>query len=366
VITASGTATAALDALRAGRRVAEAVVVARSGSSPFAVGAAMIVDEDGTISGSVSGGCVDSAVVQEALGLLQSGASLELHTYGISDDLAGTAGLTCGGIIEVAVAELAGEAAISALRARADGRPAALAIVLDGELAGRRLAVDDFAVAGSLGGPGLLDTSVARDARGLVKGGTSTVRRYGHDGSPLGTDLRVFFSVQGLAPRMVLIGASDFAAALAPVASRLGYVVTICDGRAAFARSPRLTETANVVVDRPDRLIVSQQLGPRDAVLVLTHDPKFDEPALRVALASDAGYVGALGSRRTVADRRNRLLAADVDPADLDRLFSPCGLDLGARTPDETAISILAEIIAWSHRRDAGPLRDGDGPIHAR
>jgi xanthine dehydrogenase accessory factor len=212
----------------------------------------------------------------------------------------------------------------------------------------------------------LLDASVARGARGMLDLGRSGLRHYGADGATLGADLRVFMRVHAQPPQMVLFGAIDFSAALAPMAKELGYAVTICDAREMFVKSPRFARAAEVVTDWPDRHLAGRTLGPRDAVLVLTHDPKFDEPALTAALKTQVGYIGALGSRRTVEERNERLRRAGVTEEQLARIFSPCGLDLGARGPEETAVSILAEIIAKRTGREAGHLRDLDVPIHGR
>jgi xanthine dehydrogenase accessory factor len=167
-------------------------------------------------------------------------------------------------------------------------------------------------------------------------------------------------------PQMVLFGAIDFSAALAPMAKELGYAVTICDAREMFVKSPRFARAAEVVTDWPDRHLAGRTLGPRDAVLVLTHDPKFDEPALTAAVRSGAGYVGALGSRRTHADRVERLRESGVGDDELARISSPCGLDVGARTPAETAIAVLGEILALRAGRAGGRLAEASGPIHPR
>jgi xanthine dehydrogenase accessory factor len=165
---------------------------------------------------------------------------------------------------------------------------------------------------------------------------------------------------------MVIFGAIDFSVALAKTARELGYRVTICDARPPFIGSSRFAQVAEVAVDWPDRHLAGRELGPRDAVLVFTHDPKFDEPALLAALQSGAGYIGALGSRRTHRERVERLRDAGVDEAQLARISSPCGLDIGARTPGETAISILAEVIAKRAGRAGEPLSDTSGSIHSR
>jgi xanthine dehydrogenase accessory factor len=192
------------------------------------------------------------------------------------------------------------------------------------------------------------------------------IRRYRSDGAMMGDDLRVFVQSFATAPRMIIFGAIDFSAALAPLARELGYDVTICDARQPFLESGRFSRAAQVVNDWPDRYLAGQLLGERDAVLVFTHDPKFDEPALIAALHSGAGYIGALGSRRTQADRRRRLAEAGISSERLDRIVGPCGLDIGAATPMETAVSILAEIISRRAHRSGSPLTETSGSIRSQ
>ncbi len=247
-----------------------------------------------------------------------------------------------------------------------DGRPVALATVVEGPGLGAKLLLDgDGRVVGSLGHPDL-DRVVARDAQGELAQGRTVVRHYGERGEAVATTVSVFVESFTSPPRMVIFGAVDFTAALVRVAKVLGFHVTVCDAREVFATRARFPEADEVVVDWPDRHLrdVGEGLGPPDAVCVLTHDAKFDVPALVEALATRAGYIGALGSRRTHMDRVERLREAGVDDAGLERIMSPIGLDIGARTPEETAISICAEIIARRTGRSAGSLRDGHGPIH--
>jgi xanthine dehydrogenase accessory factor len=359
----------ALRWLDEGRRVVAATLIETLGSAPLDPGAEMLVDDTGRIEGSVTGGCVEGALVEEAARVL-AGAPAQTVSYGITDEQAVDVGLMCGGTVQLFVHELSAAAHRDALRAVRDavaaGRPAALATVLDGEGAGAKIAVLEDDVVGSLGGPELLTHSVVRDARGFLEEGMSTVRRYSARGEVLGSELRVHLQAFAASPVMIIFGAIDFSAALARAAVEIGYRVTICDARPAFARTPRLTEHAEVVVDWPDRHLADRTLGPRDAILVFTHDPKFDEPALVAALSGGAGYIGALGSRRTHASRIERLRTAGVTDTDLARIHAPCGLDIGARTPAETAISILAEILAARSHRPGGRLADADGSIHAR
>jgi xanthine dehydrogenase accessory factor len=349
-----------------GRRFVLATLIETVGSAPLDPGAVMLVDAGGAIEGNVTGGCVESALVQEAAEVL-AGAPATVRTYGISDDEAAGVGLMCGGTVRVFLAEVGEDARVAlehALAAVAEGRPAAVATLLDGPAAGSRMAMAGGRTVGGLGVSELLDRSVERDLRGMLDAGLTGIRRYGADGAQLGADLAVYVQSYQRPASMVIFGAIDFSAAVARMATQLGYGVTIVDARSAFAESPRFAADAEVVVDWPDRYLAARELGPRDVVLVFTHDPKFDEPALKAALASGAGYVGALGSRRTHALRVERLRAAGVPQEEIDRIAAPCGLDIGARTPEQTAVSILAEIIATHTGRSGESLKESDVPIH--
>lgn len=346
----------------AGRRVAVARVVDLEGSGPRQPGAAMAVADHGEVVGSVSGGCVEGAVVEAALDVLATGTG-RLCTFGYSDDEAFAVGLTCGGTIHLFVEPWAPLPALdAALRA---GRPVALATVVDGPHVGAKLLVPGGV--GTLGDVDL-DRVVARDAEGELAAGTTSIRRYGRHGEARQEDVAVFVESFVPPPRLLVFGAVDFTAALVRVAKVLGYEVTVCDARPVFATARRFPHADEVVVDWPHRLLekVGPSLTERDAVCVLTHDHKFDVPAIVAALGTGAGYIGAMGSRRTHAERVERLREAGVDDAALARLHAPIGLDLGARTPEETAVAICAEIIAArTGRTDVRPLRDTDGPIHA-
>jgi xanthine dehydrogenase accessory factor len=249
---------------------------------------------------------------------------------------------------------------------RAD-QPVALATVIAGPGAGGKLLVrPGDPPRGTLGDPDL-DRVVARDTLGELAAGTTAVRHYGEHGEAREAVVAVFVESFAPPPRMLVFGAVDFTAALVKVAKVLGYRVTVCDAREVFATRARFPQADEVVVDWPDRLLgqMGQTLTTRDVVCVLTHDAKFDVPALVAALDTDVGYIGAMGSRRTHTDRIKRLLEAGVDHAALGRIRAPVGLDIGARTPEETAVSICAEIIAQrTGRADARPLRDTEGPIH--
>jgi xanthine dehydrogenase accessory factor len=247
------------------------------------------------------------------------------------------------------------------------GEPVALATVIDGPGSGGKLLVGPArSPEGSLGDPDL-DRVVTRDAVGELAAGRTVVRHYGAHGEARESTVTVFVETFAPPPVMLVFGAVDFTAALVRVAKVLGYRVTVCDAREVFATRSRFPEADEVVVDWPDRLLgrVGSGLGARDAVCVLTHDAKFDVPALVAALGTAAGYVGAMGSRRTHADRVRRLIEAGVAPADLTRIRAPIGLDIGARTPEETAVAICAEIIAdRTGRPEARSLSSLDGPIH--
>ena len=352
--------------LRDGRRVVAATLVERIGSAPLDPGAQMLVDDRGNIEGSVTGGCVEGALVEEAQRIFD-GAGARVATYGVSDEEAEGVGLMCGGTVRVFVHEHA-DGALAALEAvaaaRAADEPVALATLLDGDGAGATLSIRSGDAVGGLGVTDLLDRSVQRDARGQLDEGLSRIRRYGADGAVMGSELAVYIQAFSTQPRMVIFGAIDFSAEMAKVASEIGYRVTICDARKPFIDSPRFSRSAEVVVDWPDRYLEGQVLGRRDVVLVFTHDSKFDEPALIAALGTDAGYIGALGSRQTQERRLERLRGAGLGEDSITRLRVPCGLDVGARTPPETVVSILAEVIAVRTGRAGEPLRETTGPIH--
>ena len=245
-------------------------------------------------------------------------------------------------------------------------RPVALATVIEGPNVGAKLLVGPGRdAAGSLGDPDL-DRVVARDALGELASGTTGVRHYGEHGEAREHTVSVFVESFAPQPRMLVFGAVDFTKSLVRVAKVLGYRVTVCDAREVFATRRRVPDADEVVVDWPHRLLEREgaSLGPRDAICVLTHDHKLDVPAIIAALGTDVGYLGAMGSRRTHAERVARLEAEGVAAADIARVMAPIGLDIGSRTPEETAISICAEIIATRTGRPAPSLRDATGAIH--
>lgn len=359
----------------AGETFGLATVVGTFRSAPRRPGAAMAVSASGEAVGSVSGGCVEGAVYEAALDACRTGQSA-LYTYGVSDDEAFAVGLTCGGVLDVFVEPVSRTLfpeltqIMAALEA---GQPVALATIVSGPedgpgARGRRLAVWPDRTAGSLGAAAF-ELTVAEDARGMLGSGATGLRHYAIAGTREGADLTVFIRAFPAPPRMLVFGAIDFAAAVARIGTFLGYRVTVCDARPVFATAARFPDADEVVVRWPHDYLAEEaaagRIDARTVVTVLTHDPKFDVPLLQTALRLPAlAYVGALGSRRTHVDRLARLREAGLTAAELARLRSPVGLDLGGRTPEETAVSIAAEIIASMHGGSGMPLHDTDGPVH--
>ena len=353
-----------------GTRFGLATVVGVSGSSPRPPGAAMAVGVGGEAVGSVSGGCVEGALYELAGEVLASDAPV-LETYGISDETAFSVGLTCGGVLDVLVQPV-GPAQSTVLAAVLDrvlaDEPVALATVVGGPAPlGALLAVTPDGGDGTLGTEGL-DAAVTDDARGMLAQGVTGTRHYGSRGERRVDDVAVFVQSFTPPPRMLVFGATDFASAVARIGVFLGYRVTVCDARPVFATQRRFPEAHEVVCDWPHRyLTAALEAGGVDArtvICVLTHDPKFDVPLLQVALRSPAAYIGAMGSRRTHADREAKLRAAGVRDHELARLRSPIGLDLGARTPEETAVSIAAELVRERWGGSGLPLGQTEGDIH--
>ncbi|HUZ09460.1 MAG TPA: XdhC family protein [Acidimicrobiales bacterium] len=348
-----------------GTPFALATVVGIRGSAPRPPGAAMAVSAGGEVIGSVSGGCVEGAVYELATSLLPDGAAT-LTTFGISDDEAFAVGLTCGGILDVLVTPISSAEAhllAEVLRSGQVGEPVALATISAGPMLGARLAIWPDRTLGSLGDPGL-DTHVTEDARGMLAQGQSGARHFGTHGERLSSDREVFIQSFAPPPRMIVFGAIDFASAVARIGVFLGYHVTVCDARAVFATPKRFPEAHEVVCDWPHRYLARTQVDERTVICVLTHDPKFDIPALELALRGPAVYVGAMGSRRTHEDRLTRLREAGLNEEELGRLVSPIGLDIGARTPEETAVSIAADIIRRRWDASGLPLAARTGRIH--
>jgi xanthine dehydrogenase accessory factor len=334
----------------------------------------MLVGPDDTAVGSVSGGCVEGAVYELGKEVVDSGIPV-LQRYGISDDDAFAVGLTCGGILDVYVEKISRETFPELEDLAADleaGRPVAVATVIehpDPAWLGRRVVIHpDEPVTGSLGSS-RMDDAVHDDAIGLLASGTNATLTYGPDGERRGEGMRVFVWAFAPKPRMLVFGAIDFAAAVARVGAFLGYHVTVCDARPVFATRSRFPDADEVIVDWPHRYLQAEQdagrIDQRTVITVLTHDPKFDVPLLEVALRlPEVAYVGAMGSRRTHDDRLERLREAGLTEKEIARLSSPIGLDLGARTPEETAISIAAEIVALQWGGTGDRLIERDGRIH--
>ncbi|MBA9006569.1 MULTISPECIES: XdhC family protein [Thermomonospora] len=354
-----------------GRTFGLATVVDTFRSAPRPPGAAMAVSADGEAVGSVSGGCVEGAVYELAREVMDTGRPV-LQRYGVSDDDAFEVGLTCGGIIDIWVEPVGpdtfgefGEVA-AAIEAR---EPVAVATVVAGPGAiGARRVVRPDGATGSLA-PGephaaRLDAAVDDDARGMLAQGLTGLRRYGPEGQRRRDELAVFVQSFAPPPRLLVFGAIDFAAAVARIGKFLGYHVTVCDARPVFATAKRFPEADEVVVKWPHKFLRETPVDERTAICVLTHDPKFDVPLLEVALRTPAGYIGAMGSRRTHDDRTARLREAGLTDAELARLRSPIGLDLGARTPEETAVSIAAELIQLRWGGTGRPLTETTGRIH--
>ncbi|MDH6678419.1 xanthine dehydrogenase accessory factor [Rhodococcus sp. LBL1] len=358
---------------RAGDTAGLGTVVATFRSAPRDPGAAMVVAPDGRVAGSVSGGCVEGAVYELASEVVATGEPV-LERYGVSDEDAFAVGLTCGGILDVFVEPVSRRTFpdLDAVAADIEAqRPVAVATVVDHSdraWIGRHLVVRPDTTTGTLGSA-RADQAVTDDGRGLLAAGRTAVLEYGPDGQRRGQGLRVFIASHAPPPRMLVFGAIDFAAAVARQGAFLGYRVTVCDAREVFATGSRFPTADEVIVDWPHRYLTAQAeagaIDRRTVICVLTHDPKFDVPLLEVALRlPEVGYVGAMGSERTHLDRLARLREAGLTDDELSRLSSPIGLDLGARTPEETAVSIAAEIIASRWGGHGRPLRDLHGRIH--
>lgn len=356
----------------AGEKIALGTVVATFSSAPRSPGAAMLVAEDGTVSGSVSGGCVEGAVYDLAQQVLGDGQPV-LERYGVSDDDAFAVGLTCGGIIDIYVESFSAvsfpEFADLAKSVQIE-EPVALATVVahpDKSRIGRHLIVWPTKTSGDLGSS-RAEAAVADDARGMLATGRTGTLHYGEEGQRRGEGMSVFVNSFEPPPRLLVFGAIDFATAMARLGSFLGYRVTVCDARPIFATKSRFPHADEVIVNWPHRYLAAEveagRIDQRTAIAVLTHDPKFDVPVLEVALRCGAGYIGAMGSRRTHEDRMTRLREAGLTEEELSRLASPIGLDLGARTPEETAVSIAAEIISLRWGGEGKRLTEVAGRIH--
>lgn len=363
------------EALLTGQRLALATVVRTEGSAPRAVGTSMLVAEDGSPVGSVSGGCVEASVIEAAAGVLASGVP-ELHSFGISDDDGFGIGLTCGGSVEIFIQTYAPAACphfASLQRALGANLPCAMVTIFDGEpgFAGRSELVPQNADIEELfEGTALVPDAVraAGDAvqEAIASGITTSVLLPAATGTE--KPLSLLIDVYRPARRLLIFGAIDFSASLAHLGAFLGLHVTVCDARAVFATAERIPSAHEIVIDQPVRYLQKEigrgKLATDAAICVLTHDAKFDVPVLDVALRHGFAYIGAMGSRRTAQDRRERLIGLGHTDQSMAPLRSPIGLDLSASTPAETAVSIMAEIIAAKNQTSGLPLAHTSEPIH--
>ena len=350
----------------AGEAIGRAVVVRTFGSAPRPEGAVLLYATDGRIAGSVSGGCVEGAAAEEIDRARATGHARVIR-YGISDEEAWDVGLACGGTIDVLVEPVAPAVVIDAARGSvgAGGHGSAVITPLpddspppefglhqpgDGAPPATELVVsDDGSLTGTLGTPELDAELVAAAMAALKRGLSRTVELGGRS---------LFIEVFPVRPRLVVVGGVEVARSLVRLARELGFETVVVDGRAAFATAERFPDVDRLVIGWPDEVAEEIGLGPNDAVAVLSHDVKFDEPAIVEALRRGCRYVGAVGSKKTQADRRARLLDAGVSEEDLARLRGPVGLDLGGRAPAETALAILAEIVAERYGGSGTPMRD--------
>lgn len=313
----------------AGEPVVIATVVNVQGSAPRPIGARLAVNEDGDMAGSVSGGCVESAVVISALEVLETGTG-RLEHYGISDEMAWDVGLSCGGMIDVWIEPLQQNAAIDEARARQKaGENVALVTWLDGT--GRQQVLANY----------------SWEQSGIVN----------FDGSD------VYVEIFPTVKQLVIFGAVHTAQPLSRYAQDLGFDVVIVDARKALATPDRFPNVQRILTLWPEDAYEQLTITDSTWIAILSHDPKFDEPAILGALQTNAAYIGTVGSRKTSADRRERLRESGVSEEQLARLHGPIGLNIGGKTPEEMAISILAEMIAIEHGRDGGMLRSSTGSI---
>ena len=338
--------------IAAGKAVALATVVRTWRSAPRLPGASLLVTSNEEVVGSISGGCVEGAAFERGQEALR-GVAPSVDVYGVSDDEAFAVGLTCGGILEVFTESISTaswpELPTIIERIEAQVPIAVVTLVAGGSRVGSHIAIGRDFVLGTLGSQ-RLDTAVRDDVLGMLEAGQTGFLKYGEDGERLLADIELFVSTFAPPAKMFVFGAIDFASSVARVGK--------------FTTAKRFPDADELIVDWPHRYFETQEIDNRTVVCVLTHDPKFDIPLLKIALRSNAAYIGAMGSRRTHEDRLDRLRAEGLTEIELARLHSPIGLDLGARTPEETAISIAAEIVAHRWGGSAVPLRTSLGPIH--
>ncbi len=359
--------------LNEGHSVALATVVNTEGSSPRENGAVMAVNDIGEVVGSISGGCVEAAVIEEALAAIAEGKP-RLLSYGVADELSFEVGLTCGGTIEVFVERLElnslennlpMQVIFDAVR-KASDLPFALCTMVKGKAAGAKMIVSDNGDLVGTFGSKELDRIVALDAGKLLDRGLKDFRYYGDRKELCQKDVAIFIESFAPPPHLIIFGAVDFTRSLCKLAKMLDYRVTICDARSRLATTKRFPEADEIVVDLPSKYLKSIKVDRHTIIAVLTHDPKFDVPVLATAVRTPAAYIGAMGSRKATAERIERLKEAKLSQAEIDRISAPIGLDIGARTPDETAVSIVAEIIARRNERSGGRLSLSQDSIHPK
>ena len=339
-----------------GESIAMATVIRVDGSAPRGEGAKMLVTRSGRIEGSVSGGCVEGAVADEAQSVLASGEA-KIVRYGINKNMMWDVGLSCGGAIDVYIESL------DRGRAPAFDEGVVLCTVVGGaDRRGERLraalgADDDWRLDGSLGSAAA-DAELLAAAENAAKSGASRIRSIG--------GYELFLDPQVPESRLIIVGAVHIAVALCAFASRAGFSVTVVDPRERLNAAERFPDASSLVVEWPQDALPALRIDENSYVAVLTHDEKFDDPTLDYALRRRTRYVGAIGSKKTQALRRRRLIDSGMPLESIDRLHAPIGLDIGAETPEEIAIAILSEMIAAKYSHDGSPLKDRvDERIHS-
>jgi xanthine dehydrogenase accessory factor len=319
-----------------GERIALATVIQTWGSAPRGIGAKMAMTSDARIAGSVSGGCVETAVVEAGMEVIETGKPRLLH-FGVSDETAWRVGLACGGKIEIFVKTLEPESFREIKKAVDEGRPIVSVTAIDGPGVGREVVVEEKGTLAGRLGEGL-DDNVVAEARAALAEGLSRRSRP--------QDTEVFLDVITPPPTLIVVGGVHIAISLTALAKTLGYRTAVVDPREVFGSEERFPHADHLMSEWPAEAVQEIGLNRSSAVAALTHDPKLDDPALRSALQSPAFYVGALGSRKTHEKRRKRLLEGGLSEEHLDRLWAPIGLDIGARTPEEIALAVMAQIVA--------------------
>lgn len=358
--------------------VALATLVKTKGSSPREVGAVMAVSDTGEVTGSISGGCVEAAVIEEALAVIAEGKP-RLLSYGVVDELGFEVGLTCGGTIKVFVERLEPELLednlslqmiFNAVRQTSE-QSCALCTMLEGAKAGSKMVVTNHVKSFGSFNNQELDRIVNHEAQELLAQGLNALRYYdisyySTNGEHCQTKVAIFIQSFVPPPHLIIFGVVDFTRSLCKLAKMLGYRVTICDARSRLATAARFPEADAIIWEWPSQYLRKTKIDDRTVIAVLTHDPKFDIPALVSAVSTPAAYIGAMGSRKATADRIIRLQEAGLSEIDINRINAPIGLDIGANTPDETAVSIMAEVIAQKNGRSGSRLSFGQNPIHTR